>query len=68
MSHYIDVKFRVDGVNVFREDGCKMPYVEEIYPSRDGWSVLIDVETNHMIEVLKDMGYEVKIQEVMEKS
>ena len=60
MSHYIDVKFRVDGVNVGREDGCGMWYGEEIYPSRDGWSVLIDIDTDEMVKVVKNKGYEVK--------
>jgi hypothetical protein len=51
-------------VNVDRDVGCKMPYGEEIYPSRYGWSVLIDVSTDEMVKVLTDKGYEVNKKEV----
>jgi hypothetical protein len=64
---YIDVKFRVDGVNVGRDDGCKMPYGVETYPNHydEGYSVLIDVDTDEMVKVLEDKGYEVNKKEVL---
>ena len=58
----IDVKFRVDDVNVDSEDGCGMEYCEDFYyvNSQCKWSVLIDVYTDDMVKVLEDKGYEVK--------
>ena len=56
----IDVKFRVDGMNVLRSD-CpfEMAYGEEIYSTDDGYSVLVDVKTDDMVNVLEAKGYEV---------
>jgi len=64
MSSYIDVKFRVDGVNVKREDSLwKLPYNVESYPNHydEGYSVLVDVKSADMVKVmvkaLEDNGY-----------
>ena len=67
MSNYIDVKFRVDGINVMREDCLwKMKYGVESYPNHydEGYSVLVDVKTDDMVKVLEDNGYEVIKNEV----
>ena len=58
---FIDVKYRVDGVNVKRGDGCKMPYGVEYYPNYydEGYSVLVDVKTDDMVKSLEAKGYEV---------
>jgi len=65
---YIDVKFRVDGMNVLRDDcDCKMPYGEEQYPTEYGYSVLIDISTDDMIKVLEAKGYEVWLSSMMTK-
>lgn len=67
MSNYIDVKFRVDGINVMRKDSpCKVRYGVESYPNDydGGYSVLIDVRKDDMVKVLEDNGYEVVKKEV----
>lgn len=62
MSGGVDVKFRVDGVNVDRVDGCGLRYGEEVYYSlyTGDTSVLIDIDTDEMVKVIKNKGYEVK--------
>ena len=74
---YIDVKFRVDGMNVLRDDcpfkmsiGKEFEYATptfRIFPTDDdGYSVLIfDVTTASMVNVLKSKGYEVIKKEVL---
>ena len=57
---YIDVKFRVDGINV------EVPRLVESYPNHydEGYSVLVDVKTDDMVKVLEAKGYEVIKKEV----
>lgn len=58
----IDVKFRIDGVNVEREDSkWKLPYGEDYYYVNNEckWSVVIDIDSDDMVNVLRENGYEV---------
>jgi hypothetical protein len=65
----IEVKFRVDDVNVDRDDcKSKLPYGVETYPNLfdEGYSVLVDVTTDDMVKVLQGNGFEV-IKKVRKK-
>ena len=65
----IDVKFRVDGVNVKRDDGCGLRYGEDsYYVNREGkWSVVIDVCKWEIARVLEREGYKVSGIEELSK-
>ena len=62
IENHMEWKFRVDGVNVKGDDGCGLRYSEDSYYviTTGEWSVVIDVNTDEMVRVLKDKGYEVK--------
>ena len=49
-------------MNVKGDDGCGLRYSEDSYYviTTGEWSVVIDVNTDEMVRVLKDKGYEVK--------